>query len=255
MTWVLLRGLTRDGRHWGEFLDMFARSAPGCRILPVDLPGTGQAHRRRSPWTIEAIGDSVRATLKAEGASPPYRVLAISMGAMVATSWAARYPGEIDAAVLINTSMRPFSPFWQRLRPRNYLSLASMTMYNLAPYWAESRTLRMTSRLRRQDIELVQVWARYKRDRPVAVANALAQLYACAGFLAPQTMPFARALLLTSALDSMVDTRCSIAIAKSWGCELQSHPQAGHDLPLDDGQWLIESALGWIDRTKTGSRG
>jgi pimeloyl-ACP methyl ester carboxylesterase len=246
---VLLRGLTRDARHWGEFLDMFARSAPGCRILAVDLPGTGQAHRTRSPWTIEAMGESVRATLRSEGAAPPYRVLAMSMGAMVATSWAARHPEEIGAAVLINTSMRPFSPFWQRLLPRNYVSLARMTTFNLTSYGAESRTLQMTSRLRRQDDELIQVWAAYKRDRPVAVGSALAQLWACARFLAPRTMPFARALLLTSALDSMVDTRCSIAIANSWDCELRSHPQAGHDLPLDDGQWVIESTLEWLDRT------
>jgi pimeloyl-ACP methyl ester carboxylesterase len=215
--------------------------------MTIDLPGTGRAHGCRSPWTIVAIVDWVRATLNGWGATPPYRLLALSMGAMVATSWAQRYPGEVEAAVLINTSMRPFSPFWQRLRPRNYVALARVLTSSMTPFEAESETLRMTSRLRRRDTELVQSWAHYKREQPVAVFDALAQLWACADFLAPRTVPFARVLLLTSVQDSLVDTRCSVAISDAWGCKLLSHPRAGHDLPLDDAHWVIESTSEWIE--------
>jgi pimeloyl-ACP methyl ester carboxylesterase len=40
---------------------------------------------------------------------------------MVAVEWASRYPQEIARCVLINTSMRPYSRFHQRLRWQNYL--------------------------------------------------------------------------------------------------------------------------------------
>ena len=46
----------------------------------------------------------------------PYSVLAMSLGGMVATAWAQRYPAEVERLVLINTSMRPFSRAQQRLR-------------------------------------------------------------------------------------------------------------------------------------------
>jgi hypothetical protein len=48
-------------------------------------------------------------------------------------------------------------------------------------------------------------------------------------------------LLLTSAQDGLVDTRCSLALAQAWHCDIESHPWAGHDLPLDDAAWVIEA--------------
>ena len=47
----------------------------------------------------------------------------MSLGAMVAVDWAARHPEELAGCVLINTSLRPFSPWYQRLRPANYGAL------------------------------------------------------------------------------------------------------------------------------------
>jgi pimeloyl-ACP methyl ester carboxylesterase len=44
---------------------------------------------------------------------------------MVAVEWASRYPQEIARCVLINTSMRPYSRFHQRLRWQNYPASSS----------------------------------------------------------------------------------------------------------------------------------
>lgn len=38
---------------------------------------------------------------------------------------------------------------------------------------------------------------------------------------------------------------CSRRIAEAWGCTSAIHPDAGHDLPLDDPQWTIERIVGW----------
>jgi hypothetical protein len=43
-----------------------------------------------------------------------------------------------------------------------------------------------------------------------------------------------------------VDSRCSHAIARGWHCALALHPHAGHDLPLDAPQWVLEQVQQWL---------
>jgi pimeloyl-ACP methyl ester carboxylesterase len=236
-TWVLLRGLTRERRHWGAFPAMLADACPGARVLPLDLPGNGALHLQPSPRSIETMAMHCRDALLHQGLAPPYRVLAMSMGAMVAIAWAARFPGEIDAAVLINTSVRPFSRPYQRLRPRNYASMLRIALADPKRVGAERLMLKMTSHRHRDDAR--------RRERPVSRANGLAQLWAAARFAAPLESPFSRLLLLTSAQDRLVDTRCSIALSRAWRCALRSHPSAGHDLPLDEPEWVVQEVARW----------
>jgi hypothetical protein len=44
----------------------------------------------------------------------------------------------------------------------------------------------------------------------------------------------------------LVNSRCSLAIADAWHCALALHPDAGHDLPLDAPQWVIEQVRHWL---------
>jgi hypothetical protein len=37
MTWVLLRGLMREQRHWGNFTQQFAQAHPHERIITLDF--------------------------------------------------------------------------------------------------------------------------------------------------------------------------------------------------------------------------
>ncbi|CAM5794500.1 alpha/beta fold hydrolase [Rhizobacter fulvus] len=236
-TWVLLRGWTRDARHWLDVGDRLAAASPAARVLAIDLPGTGQVQALRSPWTVRAMAQHVRGALRAAGAEPPYALLAVSMGGMVATAWANEWPDEIDAAVLVNTSMRPFSPAWQRLRPSAYGRLMRALVSGAAA--TEHLILQLTSRLRADDAALLRRWTAQRIARPVRPTDALAQLVAAASFSAPRRNPFRHVLLLTSACDELVDTRCTLALARAWQCEVRSHPHAGHDLPLDDPQWVV----------------
>jgi pimeloyl-ACP methyl ester carboxylesterase len=245
-TWILLRGLTRERRHWGAFPETLASATGAPAVLAIDLPGNGELNAQRSPRSIEAMAMQCRQQLRERGVSAPYRVLAMSMGAMVATAWAARFSDEIDAAVLINTSMRPFSRLHQRLRPRNYASMLRVALMSPGAQTLERAVLRMTSHHHHLDAQVVADWAEFRRDRPVSRANALAQLWAAARFTAPIRRPFERVLLLTSAHDSLVDTRCSIAMTEAWHCELASHPTAGHDLPLDAPEWVAQKAADFI---------
>jgi pimeloyl-ACP methyl ester carboxylesterase len=117
-TWILLRGLTREKRHWHGFPQALLRELPDARVVELELPGNGELNGRTSPTSIAAMARHCRAELARLGIPPPYHLLALSMGAMVATAWAESHPDEIEACVLINTSFGAFSPVHRRLRPR-----------------------------------------------------------------------------------------------------------------------------------------
>jgi len=73
--WILLRGLTRETRHWGEFPARLQHE--GARVLALDLPGNGRLYRERSPASVEALAAQARAQLQRLGLAPPYRLLAM----------------------------------------------------------------------------------------------------------------------------------------------------------------------------------
>lgn len=239
--WVLLRGLTRESRHWGAFPKLLAE-ASGAEVICIDLPGNGLLNRRRSPTTVAETADFCHVELAARGASPPCLVLAMSLGAMVAVAWAERHPQDISGAVLINTSMRPYSPFYQRLRGANYARILSLLLTRPRPREVERAVLEMTST---QTFEpsvraaLLDEWCRWRQENPVTATNALRQLWAAARFRAPPKAPPIPLLLLASRGDRLVDHRCSRRLATAWDVPLALHEQGGHDLPLDDPKWVI----------------
>ena len=117
--WVLLRGLTREAAHWGEFVPALqARS--NAPVICLDLPGAGLRHRDTSPARLEALTDACRAALQAAGTAGPVRLLGLSLGGMVAADWAARHPQQVAQAVLVNSSAAGLSPLPQRLQPRHW---------------------------------------------------------------------------------------------------------------------------------------
>ena len=102
MPWVLLRGLTREQRHWGTFAADFAAAFPNAPVITLDLPGNGVLNGMRSPSRVDAMAAFCRAELHSRGVVPPYRILAMSLGAMVATAWCGGLNGR--RLVLISTS-------------------------------------------------------------------------------------------------------------------------------------------------------
>lgn len=188
MSWVLLRGLMRERRHWGDFPDQFRAAVPDAQIVTPDLPGNGANHRQRSPASVAGMVEACRADLRARGQHGPYSLLALSLGAMVAVQWQASYPDEVVRLVLINTSMRPFSRFYQRLRWQNYPAIVRQLLLGGARR-QEQLALRLTSVTHggdTRDSELLKLWVDYHHECPVSRLNALRQLVAAARFHAPQ---------------------------------------------------------------------
>ncbi|MEO8808533.1 MAG: alpha/beta fold hydrolase, partial [Burkholderiaceae bacterium] len=203
-------------------------------------------HAQASPTRVVDMAESCRAALRERGLPPPYHLLAMSLGAMVALAWAHEQPDELQSCVLINTSLRRFSPWFQRLRPRNYSAVLGMVLSRDVA--ANERTvLDITTRHPTVDKgKLLDQWVRWRSENPVSRANALRQLWAAARFSAPRAAPSVPLLVLASGADGLVDPRCSQCLAQAWGTELRIHPTAGHDLPLDDGAWVARQVAEWL---------
>ncbi len=243
-TWVFLRGLVREARHWGEFPALFRAQVPDAQVVTPDLPGNGRLHQARSPIRIEEMAEHVRRELSARGLAPPCYLLGMSMGAMVAVAWATLHPQELRGCVLINSSLRRFAPFYQRLLPRAYPTVLSLIGGGAERQ--ERAILRLTSCRGDAQSDLLDAWLGYRREYPVARRNALRQLFAAARYRAPLCKPAPPMLVMTSAKDRLVDSRCSLNLAANWQTTLAIHPSAGHDLPLDDAHWVAKQVRDWL---------
>jgi pimeloyl-ACP methyl ester carboxylesterase len=246
-TWVLLRGLTREQAHWGRFPAQLAQALPDAHVLTIDLPGAGNQRHLRCPLRVESIAQSCRRQLQAAQIAPPYHLLGLSLGGMVAAAWATSLAEEVSGCVLVNTSMRPFSALQDRLRLRTLPVLLGM-LASRDPWRIERAVLRLTSRTVQPDAGLIDEWVAVRQLRPVDAANALRQLLAAARYRHPGSPPAMPVLVACSDNDALVNPRCSRALAERWSAELVSHPDAGHDLPLDAGPWLAGQIANWSHR-------
>ncbi len=262
--WILLRGLAREARHWSKFPELLkaALKAVGdeARIDALDLPGTGRYSEMKSPTTIGDLTEfarekfnDIRRTMRERGDTPSERtrLLTVSMGGMVAADWMDRWPDDFKECVLINTSFQGFSPLHHRLRPNAVTHLLS-SLRPLSHFERELHSLGLVSN--RTDKKAAEViaheWATFAAERPVTLENFSRQLLAAARFRAPAKKPETPILTLFSEHDRMVDSRCSKEIIRRWETASANHPTAGHDLTLDDPNWVIEKTLAWESSLK-----
>lgn len=241
---VLLRGLWREARHWGEFPGHLQQRFPNALISTPDIPGNGLRNQEISPDTIAGMTDALRQQVNL---SQPVRLIALSMGGMIAIDWMTRYPAEIEAAVLINTSAKPLSPFYRRLRWTAYAYVLRLLFHSRAE--READILCLASNRHSQDSKLLESWRQWQRQSPVSPASARNQFLAAVKF-SITTKPQQPLLVVTSRADRLVDYRCSHKLAQIWNADYVEHESAGHDLPLDESEWLVQVIRNWFNTLK-----
>lgn len=243
--WILLRGLSRESAHWGDFVPLLRAAFPEAGITALDLPGTGRYCREASPDSIRQITRQVRAQARQAGLlQQPVTVLGLSLGAMVAFEWMLSYPGDICGAALINTSFAGLSPSYQRLRWQSLVRLAALALTrNLRR--REAAILALVSN-RTPDERTLKDWESIQRERPVSLKNSWRQIRAAARYRPCDRRPEQSVLLLNAWGDRLVAPECSVDIYRKWHWRYCSHPWAGHDLPLDDGAWVVAQLQEWV---------
>lgn len=234
MDWLLLRGLARESAHWGDWPDQLRRCRPQDRFHTLDLPGTGHARHLRSPASVASVRQfAQRATRQLPR---PLGLMGLSLGGMVALDWALHSPEDCASLVLISSSSG-FSAFWRRLQPAQWAPV--IRMLGQADSDARERAILALTSNRPLSISVLEQWQAIQRERPVRRADVIRQLFAASRYKPPRGVAQMPALVLASQGDRLMDWRCSRDLAQSLECPLEVHPSAGHDLPLDDPQWLV----------------
>ncbi|MBU6152908.1 MAG: alpha/beta hydrolase [Bdellovibrionales bacterium] len=249
MKWLILRGLVREQRHWGEFpnhlRDSLRERDPSVEIHMLDFPGFGTESDRQSPFTIDEIVDDVRFRWKNVKCDPEETcyLLAVSLGGMVAMNWVSRYPDDFHGLALINSSATGLSPVTKRLKPRNYSRILSL-FASRDVKTRERKILEMTTNLNGKSLEfLAQKHAGFAEK--VRKKDALAQIVSALRFRAPSEI-LVPLMVLGAKGDQLVDVSCSEQIAKKYGGQLELHETANHDLATDDSAWVVNKLKEWI---------
>ncbi len=102
---VFIHGAFGNLRDWvfaTRALSKFDR-----RFIYIDRPGFGYSERDESNWDVERQADQARAYLKKINGRNPILV-GHSWGALVAMSWAAKYPGEVKGVISLAGLNMPF---------------------------------------------------------------------------------------------------------------------------------------------------
>lgn len=241
---VLLRGLAREAAHWGDFIDQLQVAQPHWHIQCVDFPGFGTEWLSASPTNISGIADHVESLLpreksNASGITRPTLVIALSLGGMVALDLLARK--SIDHAVLINSSSN-LNPAWQRMKPR---ALPSMLAALLTPSITQQEKwiLHQVCNSPETRLHTLPHWLRIQKKRPISRSNTVRQLLAAARYTAPSYLEGTKLTLLASQRDKLVSVTCSQKLAKEFRAKVVLHPLAGHDIPLEDPDWVIDHCI------------
>ena len=245
MNWLLLRGLVREQRHWGDFPAAFESSSSDRKVFCLDLPGFGTESSRNSPSRVSEIVDDIRARwLKLrESSSGDWSILAASLGGMIAMDWCARYPGDFQQLVVLNSSVNTFSPIYRRFRISNWPTVMRLTLSNSAEV-RETGILKITITNKEIFEQSLNRNVRIATENPVRRAEMFRQLLAGARFTLNK-IPEIRTLVLASDGDILCDSSCSRAIASHFKAQLRVHPTAGHDLSIDAPEWVSQEVNSW----------
>lgn len=243
--WVLLRGLAREHGHWGPFVEQFQQTFPQDEVLAIDLPGSGEFVNKRSPNNIHEIFNFIRSTAVERARSQSqFKVVAISLGGMVAMEWMNARPHDLAGCVLINTSAKVLSPFYHRLRWQVWSKFAKVLSTQSAKE-RERQVIELLMNSEEARAKALPQWMKLAVERPTSYVNFGHQILAAARFGGLEKNVDLPVLLLNGLGDRFVDPSCSTALHEKWGWPIERHPWAGHDLPWDDPKWVLTKISSW----------
>lgn len=239
--WVLIRGIVSEQFHWRSFPAVLHERFPRDGIHAADILGNGRHHARATPLDVRANVDWLRAQVPTPR---PKTLIGFSLGAMLALEWAHARPREVAGLVLINPSLND-SPPHHRLRPGAFKEIV-LAALETDGRRREERILRLTTGLGEGAIrEIAPSWAERGARFPAGPAAFVRQILLAARIAPRRLPPPAPVLILNSGRDRVVDPRCSARIARRWGLPLTVHPEAGHDLTLEDPGWAADRIADW----------
>lgn len=237
--WYLIRGLGREARHWFTF-DTQLSNATGVPVVSLDLPGTGKQLATPCPLSVERIARDLDLSTPTAGS---VGLVGISFGGMVALEAAHLRSRSVSHLVLINSSSR-LSPTVDRLQPLGMLRFVQ-AVAERDPRRREELIYALTTTTSRERLEhYADHAARIAATAPVSRRTAVRQLLAAARYRPKPVL--ASCLLIAGAHDRVVHPACSAALASFLGGTFIMHPTGGHDLPVEDPEWIVARIRSWL---------
>lgn len=254
MNLLLVRGLIRDQRCWGDFPAKLAHHAPQLKLHFIDLPGVGSENLRNSPASIPGIRIDLAKRFHeriAQGKLPPgpWSILGVSMGGMIGLDWVDAEPNLFERLILINSSTSDVATPLERFNIRVLPQLLG-TLVQVKPELSERLILEVSSnRFKNHDPKIqaiLEQQIKWRRERPVTRATFFRQILASIKYRLPTDRPKAKTVVFSSEGDRLVSPACSVRLAEQLAVTRITHPWAGHDLPLDDPEWLAYKVTEWM---------
>jgi pimeloyl-ACP methyl ester carboxylesterase len=238
MKLLLLRGLMREVRHWGEFPEQLAKKKNVEQVLCLDLPGIGKKKDVDYPRNIKKSVKLLREDFLPYS-NGDWAILGISLGGMIALEWQNLYPKDFKKAFIVNSSAANEAFLWERLKPKAlYTCLASLNNHDAKH--REATILQMVSNIKKNDPNVLNTWIKIAEESNLDKQTAIRQLLSAATFFAPKqaNIPIT---FISSKADNMVSWHCSRRLAKRYQSSLILHDQGGHELALDAPNWLADT--------------
>ena len=248
---ILIRGLIRSRFHWHTFPKTFSanldQSNISHKVITLNIAGNGERFDEKTPLTIEAMASDacneimtlLNDSLGLSGHDPKIHLVGISMGGMIASHLAKlliaqdRPPSSLH---IINSSFSDVASLLKRFKLKAGLSLVT---HLTSISQREQCILKWTSN--KEDTEqLAEAWIKEAKQHPISLRNGLVQLYAASRCPIPEK-PEVLCRVYGSVNDRLVDFECSKQIAEKWQVPLLIANKSGHDLSLDEPEWLAES--------------
>lgn len=250
LSFYLLRGLTREAGHWGDRTEKaIKQSYPGAEIHYLYLPGAGVYYQDKAPMSIKKMVAFIkeRDTTFMNDTNDKI-IVASSLGGIVAMEWVLQYPMDFKAAVLMSASYRGMCELNERINP------------DIRP---EMRQVLLSGDTRERENLLVKInandssyytsrtddWTRIQNAHPMTKANIARQTIAGLKYSADDRKPLIPVLFMASHGDRMVCVECAEKIQAHYGGDLVVHEWAGHSLPDDAPEWIVENISSWTDST------
>lgn len=246
--YFFIRGLIRSQFHWYQFPAHFDRIAQQYNLQAttvfLDVAGNGKRFQQATPFSIEEMATDISQQIQdysdTHSISPDseLHLIGISMGGMIAAELAANITNDFASIHIINSSFANLSAFWQRMRLPALLEIAPK-LWHLEK--REHTILKWTSN-NPESTDLTNDWVQESNRHPLSLRNGLAQLWAASRYVVRQQAHKKRYVYCSQA-DRLVSWKCSEKLANYWQCPLERESTAGHDLPLDNPDWLAEKII------------
>jgi surfactin synthase thioesterase subunit len=240
--WIAIRGLVRGNGHWGDFPEVLSRMDSEIDLELLEIPGNGTRNTEVTPLNAQEVIAKIKVHSRIVKEGQPFNLMGISLGGMIALKWAELFPSELNQVVVINTSLRQFSPLIRRLQFHQVKNLFR-AIKEKAVRKRELIMLEIASNNLVRSKKWINELAHFSKRYPVTYGNFMRQLILASRIRIHSKQFSVPIKILCAKNDHMVNWSCSQVIAEQFGLPLVIHPTAGHDIPLDDPEWVSQKML------------